>query len=539
MPTITLNKKVFENLVGKKLPEEKLKDRISMLGTDLEEVTKDEIIVEVFPNRPDMLSEQGFARAFSSFIGTKTGLRNYPIKKSKHRLHIHPSVKQVRPFTACAIVKNLKFTDEKIREIIQIQEKLHITYGRNRKKAAIGIYPLEKIKFPITFLARPPKKIKFQPLEMNIERTADQILKLHPAGKEYAHLLENEKVYPLFVDANNQVLSMPPIINSHNVGKITEKTKDVFIECSGHDLKTLEKCLNIIVTAMADMGGKIYSIDVKDTKNYTTPDLRPEKMSLDLKYTNKILGLNLSKQKVITLLKKMGFGFENNKILIPAWRTDILHPIDLAEEVAIAYGYENFIPEIPNVSTVAQEDPLEILKSKLADYLAGHNLLEVSSLHITNKDQQTSLMELEAPVVEIENPLNADYNIVRYWLTPNLLNILKENKHNEFPQNIFEIGTAFTPKEVTRLAIAICHQKATFTEAKQLLDSLTQKLGLKYTLKQTDHPSFIPGRVARVSINKKEIAYIGEIHPKVLNNFELETPVVALELNISEIFKLI
>tara|TARA_Y100000310_G_scaffold322535_1_gene381677 strand:+ start:821 stop:2440 length:1620 start_codon:yes stop_codon:yes gene_type:complete len=539
MPTITLNRRVFENLVGKRLSEDKLKDRISMLGTDLEEVTKDKIIVEVFPNRPDMLSEQGFARAFSSFIGTKTGLRNYPIKKSNKKLIIDKSVKQVRPFTACAIVKGLRFNDEKIREIIQIQEKLHITYGRNRKKAAIGIYPLEKIKFPIKFLALPPKRIEFQPLEMPTKLTGEEILKKHPAGKEYAHLLENEKVYPLFVDANKNVLSMPPIINSHEVGKITEKTKEVFIECSGHDLKTLEKCLNIIVTALADMDGKIYSIEVKDTKSFTTPNLTPEKMKLNLEYINKILGLNLSKQKIITLLKRMGFGFENNRVLIPAWRTDILHPIDLAEEVAIAYGYENFIPEIPNVSTVAQEDPLEILKSRIANYLVGHNLLEVSSHHITNKDQQTTLMELEAPVMEIENPLNAEYNVVRYWLTPNLLNILKDNKHNEFPQNIFEIGTVFTPKEVTRLAIAISHQKATFTEAKQLLDSLTQRLGLKYTLKQTDHPSFIPGRVARVSINKKEVAYIGEIHPKVLNNFELETPVTVLELNISEIFKLI
>ena len=74
MPTVTLNRKVFEKLVGKKLPLDKLKDRISMLGTDLDNITDTEIVVEVFPNRPDMLSEQGFARAFASFIGVKTGL---------------------------------------------------------------------------------------------------------------------------------------------------------------------------------------------------------------------------------------------------------------------------------------------------------------------------------------------------------------------------------------------------------------------------------------------------------------------------------
>src|SRR3989344_6895031 len=167
MPTVTLNKDVFEKLVGKKLPLETLKERISYLGTDLESIEKNEITVEIFPNRPDMLSEQGFARAFSSFIGVKRGLRKYDIKKSSERVKIDSSVKKVRPYTACAIVKNLKLDDESIREIIQIQEKLHVTYGRNRKKAAIGIYPYEKIQPPIFFKALPKEKIKFQPLEVD------------------------------------------------------------------------------------------------------------------------------------------------------------------------------------------------------------------------------------------------------------------------------------------------------------------------------------------------------------------------------------
>src|SRR3989338_2261221 len=162
MPTISLNKKIFENYVGKKLPLDKLKDRISLLGTDLENVTDNEIIVEVFPNRPDMLSVQGFARAFSSFIGAKTGLRHYKVEHSNEKMIIDKSVSNVRPYTACAIIKDMHFNDEKIKEVIDIQEKLHITYGRHRKKAAIGIYPYEKIKTPIRFMAKKPEEIIFQ-----------------------------------------------------------------------------------------------------------------------------------------------------------------------------------------------------------------------------------------------------------------------------------------------------------------------------------------------------------------------------------------
>jgi len=322
MPTIHVNKKLFEKLVGKKLPLEKLKDRISYLGTDLEHVTDEEIVVEIFPNRPDMLSAQGFARAFSSFIGQKPGLKKYKLKKSDHKVIVDKSVAKIRPFTACAIVKNLKFDDDNIKEVIQLQEKLHVTYGRSRKKAAIGIYPFEKIKPPIRFVAKEPSKISFIPLESNRKMNAIQILNNHPAGREYAHLLEGLDKYPLFIDANNEVLSMPPIINSNNTGKITSQTKDVFVECRGFDFKVLSKCLNMIVTALADIGGEIHTMELSyGNKAITSPDLTPDTMKLNVDYINKYLGIKLTKNQCIAHLKNMGYGYSDSKILVPAYRS--------------------------------------------------------------------------------------------------------------------------------------------------------------------------------------------------------------------------
>jgi phenylalanyl-tRNA synthetase beta chain len=257
MPSVTLNRKVVDKLLGKKLPLEQLKERISMLGTDLEDVTDTEISVEIFPNRPDMLSEQGFARALSSFLGVDKGLKQYTAKKSDYKVIIDSSVNEVRPFTACAVVKKLHFDDEKIKEIIQIQEKLHITYGRHRKRCAIGIYPIEKISFPIRYRARNPSDIKFMPLDFTRELTGLQILSSHPTGREYVHLLEGKKKFPVFEDSKGKILSMPPIINSHETGKITHDTKEVFIECSGFDLNVQIKCINIIAACLADMGGEV------------------------------------------------------------------------------------------------------------------------------------------------------------------------------------------------------------------------------------------------------------------------------------------
>ena len=548
MPTININRKVFEKLVGKKLPTEKLKDRISYLGTDLENADEKEIIVEIFPNRPDMLSVKGLARAFSSFIGHKTGLRQYKVHKSNEKMIVEKSVTSVRPYTACAIVKGLNFDDEKIKEVIDIQEKLHIPYGRNRKKVAIGIYPFEKIKTPIRFTAKDPKEIIFQPLEFPRKINALQILKQHPAGRDYGHLLEGKQKFPVFIDANNEVLSVPPIINSHKTGKISEKTKDVFIECSGFDFEIMKKCLNMIVCALSEMGGNIYSMElIYGNKKFTTPDLRPEATKVDVNYINKLLGLNLKETEIKKLLERMGYGYKNKKALIPAYRTDILHQVDLAEDIAIAHGYDNFKALIPNVSTVAEENKFEIFKKKISDLLIGLSLIETVTYNLTNKEFQSKRMNIDIPLISLANSISSDYNMLRSWIVPSLMEILNSNKHYEYPQKIFTIGTVFKKndkfetniEENERLAVAIASEKTDYTVIRQILDYLFRSLGLKYEITEAEHNSFIEGRLGRVIANGKKVAYIGEINPIVLQNWAIEVPVTAFELNLTDLYEII
>ena len=536
MPTVNLNRKEVENLVGKKLDLAKLKDRVSMLGTDLDDITDDEIIVEIFPNRPDMLSEQGFSRALSSFIGIKPGLRDYKVKKSNDKVIIENSVREVRPFTACAIVKNLKFDEENIKSIIQIQEKLHIGFGRNRRKAAIGIYPLEKIKFPVRFIALPPEEIKFIPLESLEEMNGKEILEKHPTGKEYAHLLNKQNKYPIFIDANNNILSMPPIINSETVGRITDETTEVFIECSGFDFNILNKCLNIIVTALADMNGEIYSLNLEYEKNTeTTPNLTPEEMELNLDYVNKMLGLNLKESEIKELLERMGHEYRNKKVKIPAYRSDILHEIDLIEDIAIAYGYENFKEEIPNVSTIGEESYLTKFKRKIAEALIGLELIECSSFHLSNKTTLNEKMRTKNKLTMVESAVNADYDTLRNFLLPNLLEILSRNKRYEYPQNIFEMGTVFDEniKEHESLCIVKSEKDVNFTKIKQVLDVLMSSLDIPYEIEELSYPWFIEGRAGEIIVNNKKIGMLGELNPEVLINWNLEMPASVLELNIN------
>ncbi len=548
MTILTLNKKELEKKVGKLT--EKLKEEITNMGTPVDGETDEELMIEVFPNRPDLISLQAFSRALNNYLG-KTKLSKYVVEKPSKNFEviIDKSVKEVRPHTVCAIIKDLKLNDQRIKEIIDIQEKLHLTIGRKRRKLAIGIYPLDKISLPIKFEARRPSEIKFKPLEYPSEITGAQILRQHPVGREYSDLLKDAKVYPIFVDSNSKILSMPPIINSDETGRVLEETKDVFVECSGFNNYYLNKALNILVTALADMGGKIYSMEVIDGKTKTlTPDLTEQKQTFKIEDINKTLGTSFSEKEIKGYLERMGIKVLSEKgkwvAIVPSWRTDILHWIDLAEEVAIAHGYENFNSEIPEISTIGEENKNSIKQRVASTILASLGLLECSSFHLTTKKNIKKMHYDFNNFIEVEDSKNEN-NILRIDILTNLLKILSENSDSQYPQKIFEIGRVFENTdnkesetgvlEKDLLGIALIDEKVNFTDAKQILDYLFKMLDKEYTLEEVENNNYILGRVGNVIYNGKKVGIIGEVAPRVLKNWKISLPVSTIELDLEKI----
>ncbi len=536
MPKITLNKKDTLNLIGKAISDKQLSEVIPLIGTDLESVTNKEIKVEIFPNRPDMLSEEGFARALSSFLGIKTGLKDYKVNNSNYKYKVDPKVKKIRPYCTAAVVKGLKFNEISLAAIMNLQDKLHTTHGRNRKKVAMGIHDLSKITFPLTYTTR-PKSFKFRALDDYKEKSIKNILEEHPKGRDYAHLLNKSEV-PIWIDSTNQILSMPPVINSEET-KVTLNTKELFLDITGTDPIAIDQALNILVTALADRGGKIYTVN-------KSPDLKPKKIKISLNNVNRLLGLNLTKSQVSKLASKMGLNYleSNSTMQYPSFRADILSEVDIIEDLAIAYGYNNFKSTIPNISTIAEEHPFEKFKNLIGEICIGLRLQEVSSYHLSNNEDETKKMNSDLKPVKLINSISSEYNVLRPWMIPSLLNILKINRHNEYPQNIFEMGKVFIKKgndieEPTRLGIVLCNHNTDFTEAKKILDAIFSSLGLTPQYSSTEHNSFIPGRVARVSIQDKKVAYVGELHPEIIENFNMDMPISAIELNLSEIYKIL
>jgi phenylalanyl-tRNA synthetase beta chain len=543
MPVVTFDYNDFLKIFGYEISKEDLIKRLPMIGADFDKIENDEISIEFFPNRPDLSSVEGIARASRAFFGFEKGMKKYEVEKSEIIIEVDPSLKSIRPFVTCALVTNITMTDELISSLMDMQEKLHFGIGRNRKKVAIGVHNYEPLEPPFVYKAADPDYEQFVPLAKVESMTLRDILKHHEKGVEYANLLEGFDKYPLIVDSNKNVLSFPPIING-SLTEVTPFTTDLFIDVTGTNIKTINQTLNIVITALAERGGKIYSTKIKyDRENYFSPDLNPVNRTISISYINKILGTKMNEIEVIDSLNKMGYNADKLNedkidVKIPPWRADILHDIDLVEDVSVGYGYDKFEIDFPKILTFGRVLPYSELFNGIRNIMIGLGFNEVSTFTLSNEKDEFEKMGLkEGKRVQIKNPIGEEYSCLRVSLIPSILKILAENRHHSLPQQIFELGIIVDSnfKNIHHLAAIKMDAKANFTECKSLVDAVMRDSGKKYIVEVKEHPAFVNGRCASVVCDNEEIGFFGELHPKTITQFYLEHPIISFELKVENL----
>ncbi|HHF55518.1 MAG TPA: phenylalanine--tRNA ligase subunit beta [Thermoplasmatales archaeon] len=536
MPVVNFEYYDLISLLGMDIEMDELIRKIPMIGVSVERVEGNEISIEVFPNRPDLLSIEGMARALRAFFGIEKGLKKYDVEPPKIKLVVDESVAEVRPFIAGAVIRNVEMTYEMVASLMEVQEKLHFSVGKNRKKMAIGVHDFDKVSPPFVYKGVKPDEIKFVPLGKEEEMDLNEILMKHEKGVEYAQLLEGHELYPIILDKNGNVLSFPPIINGQ-LTAVTENTRNIFIDVTGTDFRAVMDALNIISTSIAERGGKLEQVEIKGREKLLTPDLNPREMEVEAEYIKKILNIE-EKGEITEALLRMGHDVsvegEKIKVFYAAWRNDILHPIDLVEDIAIGYGYEKFEAELPKSMTFGSSFDY----NRIHHTMIGLGFNEVVTLSISSPEKEFEKMEMEGEAAEIANPIAREHSILRISLLPSLLEILSKNRHNELPQQIYEVGDVVKfengeARQKTMLAGVKIDARAGFTECKSIVEAILRNLGYKLDVEEKKHPSFIEGRCASIILNGNEIGYFGEVKPSVISNFDLEYPVIAFEIDLS------
>jgi phenylalanyl-tRNA synthetase beta chain len=358
MPTIDIDYSELERQLGIKLNEDM--DRLDEILANVKAEVKsysqkeDSVSVEMKDTaRADLWSVEGLSRALQGYLNRSKGIKPYSVGKSIIEVEVNAQLFGIRPYICCSVVKDIHLSDSIIKGIMHLQDKLDQTHGRSRQKTSIGIYNLDLIKPPILYTAVKPSDVKFVPLGFSEKMSLDEVLERHPKGIEYGHIVKKNSLYPMLFDSENKVLSFPPIINSNDLGKITEESRNLLVEVTGTQHKTVLDTLNLVTLALIDRGGKANSATIHYPQNseYTertvlTPNFDNRHFQLSVEETNRLLGLQLSAQKIGALLEVAGLGVEQAdaesvSVLVPCYRVDIMHQVDLIEDVAIAYGYNN------------------------------------------------------------------------------------------------------------------------------------------------------------------------------------------------------
>jgi phenylalanyl-tRNA synthetase beta chain len=541
MPVIELSYSRLQKLIGK-VTKKQISDSLPFLGLDIESENKDLVRIEYSPNRPDYSTDFGIALGLQGLLGIKTGAIKLNVKKSnKYKISVKPEVSKIRPFVTGVVAKNGKIDDKTIKQFMTMQEDLHFGIGRKRKKSSIGIHDLDKISFPLVYTTT-GRNHKFIPLSSEKDLSISEILEKTDVGKDYGKILGNSTKVPLILDANQQTVSFPPIINAA-ITTVTTKTKNLFVEVTGINKEDSEDMLSVVATILQKAGFTLETVQISGAKN-SSPKFEQKKIKINPTLINQILGLNITTSKIISSLKKsrLDASIKGKEIVcsIPAYRFDIFGPMDLVEEAALGYGIQNLTPTMAPPQTLGQINSVSSQIKLLSQTMVGLGYLESLNSSLTSKRVLYGMTNRDtSKIISVLDSKSQEHTILRDTILPGLLENLSRNIHESYPQKMFETGTVFTLdnpiSEKTNLSSISAHKDANFTEIKSILQSaLKTGFGIQIDTKTTSHPSFEEGRCANIIVNKKSVGIIGEINSKIIENYKIRVPVVGFEISLSE-----
>ncbi|KAI8053026.1 hypothetical protein BDF22DRAFT_728864 [Syncephalis plumigaleata] len=595
MPTVNVDKEELFKALGRSYTTEEFRDLCFEFGIELDEDTSEKematrekgaekaeglsdrpiLKIDISANRYDLLCLEGIAKALLIFQEKmkppQYHLSDPPAGQSVEKLYVAPEVAQVRPIVVAAILRNVTLDDFRYNSFIDLQEKLHQNICRKRTLVSIGTHDLDKIKGPFYYRAQPPKDIKFIPLNQTVSLDGPALMSFYENDRhlgKYLPIIRDSPVYPVVYDADNTVLSLPPIINGDH-SKITTETKNIFIECTATDVTKARVVLNTIITAFSEYCTDQWSVEPVDVvypdgRTLRYPDLSEHTIDASVDYINGCVGVQLTSTQIVNYLQRMGLGAtasSDERVItasIPPTRSDILHACDIMEDVAIAYGYNKIKRIFPNTNTIAAPLPINKLSDQIRREFALAGWTEVLPLILCSHDENYAFLNQVddgSVAIKLANPKTVEYQVVRSLLLPGLLKTIHSNRKHPLPLRIFEVSDVGLKDEREerrarneRHVCAVYSNKTSgFEIIHGALNRMMRMLDVPlvnatskepgYFIAEYENATYFPGRSANIYLRDREqsvktIGTLGVLHPKVLQNFEINYPCSALEFNL-------
>jgi len=528
--------------------------------------------IEVAANRYDLLCVEGIALALRSFLNLDADpkcelpLPKFVAKKPTTRMTVDPSVLDVRPVIMCAIVRNVKFTERSFASFIDMQDKLHQTLCKRRSLASIGTHDLDHVKAPFKYEARKPEDIHFCPLRGTQGRVVNgrecmTALESDLALRDYLPLIRDKERYPVVLDATNEVMSLPPIINGSK-SMMSKDTRNVFLEVTATDETKCEIVLQTVACLFSMYATPRFEIEqvevVSGKTTRITPPVAYRTQTAEVDYINKQLGLKCTAAEQLKYLRKMGMEGKASAdgktiaVEVPPHRSDILHECDIMEEVAIAYGFNNIKPMPCPTPTIGHQLLRTKLEEKLAQEIAFAGFCQVLTFTLCRRADNFATLRRkdDGSAITIPDSKNTEVETARVSLLASVLRSVASNKALPLPIRVFEIGDVVKKdssvpvgaKNFQNVCAVQCDVNSGFDSIHGLLDRVMRVLGVPpvgvkgkvapYSLRASHDGAFIDGLCADVFVGDKKVGVIGVVHPEVLAACAIDSPCSAFELTL-------
>jgi len=569
MPVVDVDPDELRRLTGHgEKSDEALIEDLFALGLEYEGDTEDGALrLEFAPDRLDRLSVEGIARSLRYQYGDDRGVYVPDANDPGWTIEVAESVPDERPYVTGAVVRGVDLDAAALDSLIQLQEKLHATMGRGRAKGAIGIHDLTMLKGELLDDAEGSKSISYRgiepdgetfvPLDADAEMTPGAVLTDHPTGREYADLVADYGRYPAIYDELG-LFSFPPVINGRRTELSTE-SRDLFVEMTGTNQWTIDRMCTIVCYALDARGATVEAVEVAyPDRTLRRPVLDTDRRRVRHGRIEGVLGIDLDAETVLDLFARSGLdaAVEDDgdgddpvyAVEVPPYRVDVLHPLDLVDDVGRAYGFNDLEPRYPDVGTVGGRHDRSRLEDAVRTSLVGLGFEDMLDFHLTSEAEVYDRMRVAegedvlggAAGVRITEPYSEDYTMVRTWALPSLLAVLGNNTHRSYPQDLAEVGLVARRDDAAPTGVAearhvagvLARHDATYEDAKARLAALCEDYGTTLSTPATTHPSFIDGRAATVAVDGEAAGVVGEIHPEVLVEHDLELPVAAFEFRL-------
>jgi phenylalanyl-tRNA synthetase beta chain len=612
MPTVEIHPDDLRELTDEpnRLDHE-LREDLFALGLEHEgETDEGAFELEFAPDRLDRLSVEGVARSLRYKYGSDRGVYVPSTNDPQWTIRVDDDVPDERPYVTGAVVRGLDLDESALESVIQLQEKLHATMGRQRAKGAIGVHDIVALKGApageseateaeaadpnvetpsgpatgksVRYTGIGRREDRFLPLDSDMEMRPVEVLEAHKTGSEYADLVADYERVPAIYD-DIGMFSFPPVINGKRT-EVSTDSRDLFVEMTGTDQATIDRMLNIVCYALDARGGRVEAVtveyDADAAGEYAGRELRRPDFSTKTKTVahddvESMLGVDLDGETVVDLIERSGLDAHVQgergdadlayEVEIPPYRVDVRHPVDVVDDIGRTYGFNDLTPRYPDVSTVGGRHGRSRLAGAVRDALVGLGFEDLLNFHLVGEAENFDRLGVErperrsgeganggdrAPAVDvfgggepgvIGEPYSEDYEIIRTWALPSAMLVLENNTHRAYPQDLAEVGfSAYRDDdEPTKLAerhtvaAVLARSEASYEDARTRLQALCRVFDAELETTETDHPTFVDGRTAEVVIDGESVGVLGEVHPRVLVEYDLELPVAAFEFELS------